>query len=221
MNTNKHRPCRTIVYKYIEAPRPVSTNPITGPTSQSPEDSLAYRAWATCYQRPAVHLNLPCPTTMASTQPTSSTSVSSSSFTSSLLSSPSSISFHGLTTQPSPILGEASLPHKRPPLLISKSPPSVPDARVCSSPAILTKPLNTSTKIPKILNEPKESRTTPSPRPRSFNHPIKTSYTKTTIKTITTKDSTFTKERKVVSSHGFRDKTGAVDWTISRGPSRA
>lgn len=193
--TTKGRPSRTIVYKYVEVPQAPPTAPAAEPTSQSPKESLAYHAWTNCYQPPTVHFDLPSPTSSSS----SSTSSSRSDSTSNLHSSVSSTSSHGLITKSSSPLTTPSAPPTEPSPPAPKPPPPAPKTRAYSSPAILTKPSNISTK------------------PKPSGHPIETSYTTTTT-TITTKDGTFIKEHKIVSSHGFHDRKGAVDWSVFRSP---
>jgi hypothetical protein len=195
MNT-KNEQSRTIIYKYVEVPHPAATDPVANPTSQSPKDSLAYRAWANCYQPPL--------------SPSSSSSRSGS--TSSLHSSASSTSSHDLIAKPpQPLTGPSSL------ATTSSSPapkqlPPIHKTRAHSSPAILTKPQSASMKT-------KPSQATSSSRSKPPNRTRETSYTTTTTTTtITTRHGTVVGEYKSVASHGFHDGKGSVDWNVFRSP---
>lgn len=202
MNT-KRRQSRTIVYKYIEVPQAPPVAPVAEPVSQSPKESLAYRAWANCYQPPTVHFNLPSATSSASP----STSSSRSGSASSSHSSASSTSSHGA-------ISKLSSPKKASTLLVRplpsapKPPPLALKTSAYSSPAILTRP---------PLTRPELIPAIPSPPSKPSNRPVETSYTTTTT-TITTKEGIVVKEHKRVSSHGFRKAMGVVDWSVFRSP---
>lgn len=110
----KRKPSR-IIYKYVKAANPTQTD---NPMSVPPQESLASRAWTSCYQSPIVHFDLPSPNSKKLSSSTSSKSSSRSGSTSSSHLSTSSTSSHGCTKQ---------------------SPPLVSTTRAHPSPAILTK----------------------------------------------------------------------------------
>ena len=197
---HKRRPS-CIVYKYVEVPHLTSLAPTEELKPRSPKESLAYRAWANCYQPPTVHFDLPSPTSPAST---TSTTSSRSSPISSLHSSNTSTSAHGYAATSAPCLAKPSTLRTKPSTPASAPMRPVLKTRAYSSPESLTKQkANPHRPLPTLS--------------RLSTRPTETLYTTTTT-TITTKNGTIVKERKVMSAHGFRDGKDGVEWKAFRSP---
>lgn len=197
------RKTHRIVYKYTEVPRQTTTSPNEVSDSRSPHGSLAYRAWVDCYQPQRVHFELPSP---ASSEPAFSNSTASSSRSGSTAGShsrASSTSSHGCVTNLPPIHSSPPTRNVQPPTLSLKT-------RAYSSPAILeassTRPSESHTSSPVPSSMPS----------RSSGRSLGTSYI--TTSTFKTKDGAHVKEHKIVSSYGFQDSKGAVQWSVTRSP---
>lgn len=178
-----------IVFKYIEAPRPIPTDESR---PQPPRDSLAHRAWVNSYQARTVRFDLPTSTSAASKSPASSMPSSQPTSTPCSPSAASPISSPGRA-------------------ITTKALPSASKTYASCFPAI---PAKASTEATNMITQQVASSP---PFNGAFNQPLETLYTTTTT-TITSKNGTIVKEHKLSSRHKLHLVKGATKWNGFRSP---